>query len=179
MISVPVLCDDTIDILDISAKMRRGHGDLSVSGPISSEVEDEIQKSIQCATVLSSLGEFPLPDLSTLDLHISFSCRITNLPVSGHSYGLGLGVELLRLFSRRSWSAHICYTGGLSADGSINSVGGTEQKIIGAIERGFNEIFLPASQLSFLPLQIVQHPCSDIYEVWSILTYGGDKCPPQ
>lgn len=171
MISVPVLCDSSIDILDISAKMRKGHGDLTVSGPISTEVEHAISKAIAIATQLSSFGEFHLPDLSITDLHIDFKCRLTNLPISGNSYGLGLGIELLRLFSRRPGWASACFTGGLESAGNIVPIDGAQQKIRGAIERGFERIYLPASQLDFSPRQIEQHPCSDIFELWGHLVY--------
>ena len=171
MISVPVLCDSSIDILDISAKMRKGHGELTVSGPISLEVEHELQKAISVATQLSSFGEFRLPDLSTTDLHIDFKCRLTDLPISGNSYGLGLGVELLRLFSRRPGWPSFCFTGCLESSGDILPVNGVGQKIHGAIERGFERIYLPASQLDFSPRQIEQHPCCDIFDLWARLIY--------
>lgn len=173
MVSIPVCLDDnTTDILRIHSRLKRGHGNILLLGAISGEIENEIQKAIRCAADLGDLGEFEFPDLSVFDLHISFTCRLSDLPIVGQSYGLGLGVELLRLFSGRSWPLNWCYTGCLGADGSILPVECLEQKLSGAATAGFDRAFLPSKQLRFWEKNIRQVPVTSLYEAWGVLCYG-------
>jgi predicted S18 family serine protease len=173
MTTVPVVLHDGIDFLDITGRMRRGRGDIFISGPVSPEVEDEIQKAIRFAAELSDLGEFVFPDLSCVDIHLAFTCRLSQLPVVGTSYGLGLGVEILRLFSARSFPVDCCYTGELTDDGSTAPVGMLPSKRAAAAREGFGRIFLPAEQLDFFCSVIDQSPVESIYQAWTVLTYGG------
>lgn len=172
MTTVPVVLSDGIDFLDISGRMRRGHGDITISGPVSLEVEDEIQKSIRFAAELADLGEFEFPDLSGIDLHLRFSCRFSELPVVGTSYGLGLTVEILRLFSNRSFPADSCFTGATSPTGGINPVGMLGAKRNAAARAGFRRIFVPSEQLEFFCPTIDQCPVDSVFVAWGVLTYA-------
>jgi hypothetical protein len=172
MTTVPVVLSDGIDFLDIRARFKRGHGDVIISGPISPEIEDELQKAIRFAEQLSDLGEFEFPDLSGYDLHLSFSCRLSQLPIVGTSYGLGLGVEILRLFSGRNFANDFCYSAELNVDGSASPVGMLERKREAAARGGYSRIFLCAEQIDLFCAMIDQSPIETIYDAWGILTYG-------
>lgn len=172
MTTVPVVLADGIDFLDIDSRLRKGTGNLFVSGPISPEVEDEIQKSIRFAAQLADYGELELPDLSRFDLYLSFTCRCSELPVVGTSYGLGLGIEILRLFSGRSFPAGSCYTGELAADGGVSPVGMLGSKRDAAARAGYERLFLPTEQLDLFCSVIDQCPVESIFQAWGVLTYG-------
>jgi len=172
MTAIPVVFDDsTTDILDISARLKRGRGGIFISGNISSEVEYEIHKAIFHSAQLADFGEFKFPDLSLNDLHIDFACRFSDAPIIGQSYGLGLGVELLRLFSGRSFNASFCYTGCVDANGCVVPVEKLREKCHGAAGRGFDRIFLPTIQLDFCQREIRQVPVATIFEAWGVLGY--------
>lgn len=172
MTAVPVVLSDGIDFLDITARFRRGRGDIIVSGLVSPEVENEFEKVVSFAAELADLGEFEFPDLSRLDLHLNLTCRFSQLPVVGTSYGLGLGVEILRLFSARNFPTDCCYTGELDADGRATPVGMLPSKRAAAAREGFTRIFLPSQQLDLFCSVIDQSPVESIWQAWTILTYG-------
>lgn len=171
MISVPVLVNTDVDILQIQATLKRGSGEILISGLFAEGIEDEITKAIRFCTELADLEEFKFPNLTIHNLIISFSCKLSELPVDGRSYGLGLAVELLRVFSRRSFRNSTCYTGLLLPDGKIGTVRGFQEKLNGAAKNGFSRAFVPASQLDFFNSEISQIPIDTIYEAWTRLVY--------
>lgn len=173
MTYIPVILDDgTTDILGITATLGRGHGNILVSGLVSTEIENEIPKAIRCAAALADLGEFDFPDLPNLNLRLSFGLRFGSIPVSGESYGLGLAVELLRVFANRSWSPTQCFTGCIDECGEVLPVEQLAKKLHGAANAGFSRTFIPSSQLDFWNKEMRQVPVESVWEAWGVLNYG-------
>lgn len=174
MISIPVVTPNGTDILDVVSSFSRGDGSIILSGSISLEIENELQKALRFATELASYGEFSLPDFSIKTLRISFKLRRSDIPISGHSYGLGLAMSLFSLFSARDGNAHWCYSGGIGERGELLQVECLEQKIHGATAEGFTRIFVPKAQLNFFENRIQQVAADDIFEAWGFFNYGLD-----
>jgi ATP-dependent Lon protease len=172
MTCIPVILNDGTDILRINGSVRRGNGCITLTGPVSLEIENELEKALSHAQCIADLGEFRFPDLSNVDIHLTFSCQSSELPVSGASYGLGLGIEILRLLSGRRWTDNQCYTGCVDERGDVVPVEGFKRKLHCAAAAGFSRIFVPHDQLDYFSPEIAQVPVESLFEAWSVLSYG-------
>lgn len=174
---VPILDNSRIEVLEIVAMLRAGTGNVTITGPITQEIENVYARAVELSYSLSDLGEFPEPQLNDHDLHIRFKCSTSDAPIGGESYGLGLFVCLAGLFSGRSPQVGDGFTGILGESGEVLAVDEIESKRLGAPTVGITRLFLPGGQLSFFCRSVNQCPVQSVFECWSVLRYESPLLP--
>lgn len=166
-----VLYNNSPSILTLDLRISTGFGDIYVDGLVTEEFETIYQRSFSAVCDLVDLGEIPEPDFAGLDIHFCFSHSIPDVPITGDSYGLLLGLSLALAFNNMELNPKLCVTGALGEDARVLPVGGISEKRKGALALGFENIMLPQSQLDFFSKDVGQIPVESLYEAWAIANY--------
>jgi ATP-dependent Lon protease len=167
-----VLLDRLALSLAISCDLQRGRGNVTIQGPITSEIEDVYRRSINACCILADYGEYDLPDLEGTDILLRFAVNGgDDIPVGGESYGLALASVLASSFARRTISPSLAFVGGIAEDGTVQRIEGIDPKRRQARGLGYGQLMLPAGQLDFFSQDIDQIPVATIFEAWSVLRY--------
>jgi predicted ATP-dependent protease len=156
-------------ILDL--QITEGTGDIFIDGLVTEEFEQIYRRAFSSVCDLIDLGEIPDTDFSAIDISLSFSHSFSDVPVTGDSYGLLLGLSLGLGLAGSELVPEICVTGALGERGEVIPVGGISEKRKGARSLGFDRIMLPHSQLDFFSKEISQIPVESFYQAWSVVNY--------
>jgi len=82
-----------------------------------------------------------------LDIHVPIPVRIDAGDVGGPSAGLAFALEVLQLLGKNVVHGHkVAATGEIDADGTVEPIGGIQQKTIGARRAGVDVFLVPAGE---------------------------------
>ncbi len=166
-----VLLNSQPSILTLDIKILTGQGDIYVEGLVTEEFERIYRQSFSAVCDLIDLGEIPSTDFSGVDVHCSIRHSVADVPITGDSYGLLLGLSLACAFSQIELNPELCVTGALGEGNGVLPVGAIEEKRAGAEALGFTMLMLPKSQLDFFST-INQLPVESLYEAWTVVNYA-------
>jgi ATP-dependent Lon protease len=172
MLSGIALLDGLPFRVQCSIVLRKGDGDIYISGPVDNTIEESINESIGFANTICDHEGIKFPSLGNKNILVRIGLPLSHAPIVGPSLGLLLGLQLTFAITGRRPPYHAFVTGELNSKGDVFAVGGIAAKRKGAAELGGERLVLPASQLDFFSTEIIQIPVTSIFEAYSILTYG-------
>lgn len=166
------LIDSSPFRISCDVTLRRGDGDIYISGPVDNTIEETINASIGFANTICDLEGNRFPDLSRFNILVRIALPATASPLIGPSYGLLLGLQTIFAFAGRKPTFHAFVTGEISNSGDVYAVGAITAKRKGVATLGGERLVLPSSQLDLFSTEIIQIPVNNIFQAYSILTYG-------
>lgn len=167
-----VIYEEQVLTLEVGVSLEAGTGEVFIDGPVDAGIETNFNRAFAFAHNMADLEEFTIPDLSGIDIYLSFKLPIPEVPVVGDSYGLALTLALCCAFEGNVVNPELVITGCLDELGNITHVEGIDRKRTAAAKLGYRHIMLPSGQLDFFNKDIDQIPVRDVFEAWTSISYG-------
>ena len=128
-------------VINFEAILKPGTGKLIITGNIEESIKESASVALTHIEAFSKEYNIDIKKLNNSDIHINaLDYRIKK---DGTSGGVALTSVMLSLLLNKEIPATTCFTGEISLHGTINKVGGIKEKVIGAYNNGFKDIYIP------------------------------------
>ncbi len=145
------------DVLHVEVSASPGKGGLLLTGQLGDVMQESAKAAVSYVrTRTKELGIDP-EFMQKYDLHIHVPAGAT--PKDGPSAGVTMTVALVSALSGIPARADTCMTGEITLHGKVMPVGGIREKVVGAINRGLENVLLPSANkrdLSEIPAELLQ-----------------------
>ena len=133
------------EILYIETLLTKGKGELIITGQLSDVMKES---ALIALSLVKELFPKECEKLKDHDLHIHVPSGA--VPKDGPSAGITLTTALASLFSGKKVDTHIAMTGEVALRGTVEPIGGLNEKLMAAQRAGVTKVFIPKDNVSDL-----------------------------
>ena len=133
------------EILYIETLLTKGKGELIITGQLGDVMKES---ALIALSLVKELFPKECEKLKDHDLHIHVPSGA--VPKDGPSAGITLTTALASLFSGKKVDTHIAMTGEVALRGTVEPIGGLNEKLMAAQRAGVRKVFIPKDNVSDL-----------------------------
>ena len=133
------------EILYIETLLTKGKGELIITGQLGDVMKES---ALIALSLVKELFPKECEQLKDHDLHIHVPSGA--VPKDGPSAGVTLTTALASLFAKRSVDPHIAMTGEVALRGTVEPIGGLNEKLMAAQRAGVTKVFIPEENVTDL-----------------------------
>ena len=133
------------EILYIETLLTKGKGELIITGQLGDVMKES---ALIALSLVKELFPKECEKLKDHDLHIHVPSGA--VPKDGPSAGITLTTALASLFSGKKVDTHIAMTGEVALRGTVEPIGGLNEKLMAAQRAGVTKVFIPKDNVSDL-----------------------------
>ena len=133
------------EILYIETLLTKGKGELIITGQLGDVMKES---ALIALSLVKELFPKECEQLKDHDLHIHVPSGA--VPKDGPSAGVTLTTALASLFAQRSVDPHIAMTGEVALRGTVEPIGGLNEKLMAAQRAGVTKVFIPEENVTDL-----------------------------
>ncbi len=133
------------EILYIETLLTKGKGELIITGQLGDVMKES---ALIALSLVKELFPKECEQLKDHDLHIHVPSGA--VPKDGPSAGVTLTTALASLFAQRTVDPHIAMTGEVALRGTVEPIGGLNEKLMAAQRAGVTKVFIPEENVTDL-----------------------------
>ena len=133
------------EILYIETLLTKGKGELIITGQLGDVMKES---ALIALSLVKELFPKECEQLKDHDLHIHVPSGA--VPKDGPSAGVTLTTALASLFAKRIVDPHIAMTGEVALRGTVEPIGGLNEKLMAAQRAGVTKVFIPEENVTDL-----------------------------
>ena len=133
------------EILYIETLLTKGKGELIITGQLGDVMKES---ALIALSLVKELFPKECEQLKDHDLHIHVPSGA--VPKDGPSAGVTLTTALASLFAKRTVDPHIAMTGEVALRGTVEPIGGLNEKLMAAQRAGVTKVFIPEENVTDL-----------------------------
>jgi ATP-dependent Lon protease len=133
------------DILYIETLLTKGRGEVKITGQLGDVMKES---ALIALSLVKELFPEECEKLKDHDLHIHVPSGA--VPKDGPSAGITLTTALASLFSGKKVDPQIAMTGEVALRGTVEPIGGLNEKLMAAQRAGVKKVFIPKDNLTDL-----------------------------
>lgn len=144
-------------IISMESILIPGNGNIILTGNVEKSLEESA--NIALNFVLSKVKEYGIESKKITSNNIHLNALNYSIKKDGTSGGVAITSSILSLLLNKEIPETTCFTGEITLHGDISKVGGIKEKLIGAFNGGFKDVYIPLenkSDLDTIPENIKQ-----------------------
>ena len=169
------------DVLEIETTMLPGKGSFTLTGQLGEVMQESAQAAL--SYIRSRANELNLKNKSfytSKDLHIHIPEGAT--PKDGPSAGITICSALLSILTNTPTKPKLAMTGEITLQGRILPVGGLKEKLLAAIQHGFEQVIVPQENYDDIQDILKETDLKDLKIIFAknmdqVLTLAFEKSP--
>jgi ATP-dependent Lon protease len=168
------------EVLRIEVSLLSGKGRLKLTGNMGEVMKESVHIALAVARSFATKFKIDPQIFHQTDIHLHIPEGAT--PKDGPSAGIALVCAFISAFTKQNVSPGITLTGEVSLTGQVLTIGGLNEKTLGALDAGAHLVILPqgnAAEIPDLPLAVRKglqiQPVKTIEQVLKLVFQGSNS----